>query len=187
MSRSLVLLLVLVLVLVQTAVGFMCQELFLCQFNSSALQDVHYRYSYVYNKVEFIRFDSHVGSFVGLNSFGQKLAANWNNGSDWLNVMKKPDGQMDREALWLNGANMAVCRFTLGSGETISCLVEHLSLKEPLSIDWTPPPGRPMPESEKIKIAFGVLGLIVGLVLFLTGFIYYKKKAGALPPILSMN
>uniref|UniRef100_A0A3B3WP73 Ig-like domain-containing protein n=1 Tax=Poecilia mexicana TaxID=48701 RepID=A0A3B3WP73_9TELE len=212
--------------------GFMTHELFRCHFNSSELQDIHYSYSYIYNKVEFIQFDSRVGSFVGLNSFGEKLAARWNNGevkfnigisysplpvsvapsvtlstvvpptggpssmltcsvygffpkqirvtwmrngqkvtSDVTSTTELPDGA------WLYQIHSSL-EFKPRSGEKISCMVEHLSLEEPLTIDWTPPPGQPMPESEKIKIAFGVLGLILGLVLSLTGFIYYKKKAG---------
>uniref|UniRef100_A0A3B3WT00 Ig-like domain-containing protein n=1 Tax=Poecilia mexicana TaxID=48701 RepID=A0A3B3WT00_9TELE len=229
--------------------GFMTHELFRCHFNSSELQDIHYSYSYIYNKVEFIQFDSRVGSFVGLNSFGEKLAARWNNGTGWLNICSgskvmqllsvnvdlsisysplpvsvapsvtlstvvPPTGGPSSmltcsvygffpkqirvtwmrngqkvtsdvtsttelpDGAWLYQIHSSL-EFKPRSGEKISCMVEHLSLEEPLTIDWTPPPGQPMPESEKIKIAFGVLGLILGLVLSLTGFIYYKKKAGA--------
>uniref|UniRef100_A0A3B3WRP9 Ig-like domain-containing protein n=1 Tax=Poecilia mexicana TaxID=48701 RepID=A0A3B3WRP9_9TELE len=217
--------------------GFMTHELFRCHFNSSELQDIHYSYSYIYNKVEFIQFDSRVGSFVGLNSFGEKLAARWNNGNKFycnnksifittfnrfalvapsvtLSTVVPPTGGPSSmltcsvygffpkqirvtwmrngqkvtsdvtsttelpDGAWLYQIHSSL-EFKPRSGEKISCMVEHLSLEEPLTIDWTPPPGQPMPESEKIKIAFGVLGLILGLVLSLTGFIYYKKKAGA--------
>ncbi|XP_039679054.1 H-2 class II histocompatibility antigen, E-S beta chain-like isoform X2 [Perca fluviatilis] len=63
--------------------------------------------------------------------------------------------------------------YTPRSGEKISCMVEHASLKEPLITHWDPS----MPESEKNKIAIGASGLILGLVLSLAGFIYYKRKA----------
>ncbi|MEQ2200923.1 hypothetical protein XENOCAPTIV_004932 [Xenoophorus captivus] len=59
------------------------------------------------------------------------------------------------------------------SGEKISCRVEHASLKEPLITDWSPS----MPESQKNKLAIGASGLILGLILSLAGFIYYKRKA----------
>ncbi|XP_040886950.1 H-2 class II histocompatibility antigen, E-S beta chain-like isoform X1 [Toxotes jaculatrix] len=59
------------------------------------------------------------------------------------------------------------------SGEKISCVVEHASLREPLVTDWDPS----MPESERNKIAIGASGLILGLILSLAGFIYYRRKA----------
>uniref|UniRef100_A0A8D0CTJ6 Ig-like domain-containing protein n=1 Tax=Sander lucioperca TaxID=283035 RepID=A0A8D0CTJ6_SANLU len=59
------------------------------------------------------------------------------------------------------------------SPEKISCMVEHASLRETLITDWDPS----MPVSERNKIAIGASGLILGLVLSLAGFIYYKRKA----------
>uniref|UniRef100_A0A667ZGC8 Ig-like domain-containing protein n=1 Tax=Myripristis murdjan TaxID=586833 RepID=A0A667ZGC8_9TELE len=58
------------------------------------------------------------------------------------------------------------------SGEKISCMVEHISLSEPVIRDWDPS----LPESERNKIAIGASGLILGLILSLAGFIYYKRK-----------
>uniref|UniRef100_A0A1A8F7A5 Ig-like domain-containing protein n=1 Tax=Nothobranchius korthausae TaxID=1143690 RepID=A0A1A8F7A5_9TELE len=63
--------------------------------------------------------------------------------------------------------------YTPRSGEKISCMVEHASLKEPLITDWEPS----MPESERNQIAIGASGLILGLILSLAGFIYYKRKS----------
>ncbi|XP_005950838.1 H-2 class II histocompatibility antigen, E-S beta chain [Haplochromis burtoni] len=65
--------------------------------------------------------------------------------------------------------------YTPRSGEKISCKVEHASLKEPLITDWDP--SSSMPESERNKLAIGASGLILGLILSLAGFIYYKRKA----------
>ncbi|KAM4714228.1 H-2 class II histocompatibility antigen, E-S beta chain-like isoform 2-T2 [Anableps anableps] len=96
--------------------------------------------------------------------------------------------------------------YTPRSGEHISCRVEHASLKEPLITAWgkaawtaahlahlavshlslpprltcltcPPPPDPSMPDSERNKLAIGASGLILGLVLSLAGFIYYKRKA----------
>ncbi|XP_062271269.1 H-2 class II histocompatibility antigen, E-S beta chain-like [Scomber scombrus] len=63
--------------------------------------------------------------------------------------------------------------YTPRSGEKISCKVEHASLSEPLITDWDPS----LPESERNKIAIGASGLILGLILSLAGFIYYKRKS----------
>ncbi|KAF3698436.1 DLA class II histocompatibility antigen, DR-1 beta chain Precursor [Channa argus] len=63
--------------------------------------------------------------------------------------------------------------YTPRSGEKISCVVEHASLKQPLVTDWDPS----LPESERNQIAIGASGLILGLILSLAGFIYYKRKA----------
>ncbi|KAM4612314.1 H-2 class II histocompatibility antigen, E-S beta chain-like [Polymixia lowei] len=62
--------------------------------------------------------------------------------------------------------------YTPKSGEKISCMVEHASLDKPLVEDWDPS----LPESEKSKIAIGASGLLLGLVLSLAGFIYYRRK-----------
>ncbi|XP_069031318.1 H-2 class II histocompatibility antigen, E-S beta chain-like [Embiotoca jacksoni] len=63
--------------------------------------------------------------------------------------------------------------YTPRSGEKISCVVEHASLDKPLITDWDPS----MPESERNKVAIGASGLVLGLILSLAGFIYYKRKA----------
>ncbi|XP_023256575.1 DLA class II histocompatibility antigen, DR-1 beta chain-like isoform X2 [Seriola lalandi dorsalis] len=62
--------------------------------------------------------------------------------------------------------------YTPRPGEKITCMVEHASLKEPTLYDWDP-----MPESQRNKIAVGTAGLVLGLVLFLVGVIYYKRNA----------
>ncbi|XP_066579911.1 H-2 class II histocompatibility antigen, I-E beta chain-like isoform X1 [Amia ocellicauda] len=59
------------------------------------------------------------------------------------------------------------------SGETISCRVEHSSLKEPLEIKWDPS----MPGSDRNKIIIGASGLVLGLVIAAAGGVYYKKKS----------
>nr|AYN72203.1 MHC class II antigen beta chain [Oreochromis niloticus] len=63
--------------------------------------------------------------------------------------------------------------YTPRSGEKISCVVEHASLEKPLITDWD----SSMPESERNKLAIGASGLILGLILSLAGFIYYRRKA----------
>ncbi|XP_067471888.1 rano class II histocompatibility antigen, A beta chain-like [Thunnus thynnus] len=66
-------------------------------------------------------------------------------------------------------------KYTPNPGEKITCMVEHLSLSEPMLQVWDPS----LPASEHIKIIVGTFLLILGFVLMSTGFIYYKKKSVA--------
>ncbi|XP_028853095.1 H-2 class II histocompatibility antigen, I-E beta chain-like [Denticeps clupeoides] len=59
------------------------------------------------------------------------------------------------------------------SGEKISCVVEHASLKEPKETFWDPSAS----QSETNKIAIGAAGLVLGVIVSAAGFIYYKRKA----------
>ncbi|XP_075891355.1 H-2 class II histocompatibility antigen, E-S beta chain-like [Nelusetta ayraudi] len=72
---------------------------------------------------------------------------------------------------WYNQVHSNL-EYTPGSGE-VSCVVHHRSLMKPLATVWE----SSMPESEKSKIAIGASGLILGLILTLAGFIYYKTKS----------
>ncbi|XP_014823044.1 PREDICTED: rano class II histocompatibility antigen, A beta chain-like isoform X2 [Poecilia mexicana] len=63
--------------------------------------------------------------------------------------------------------------YTPTSGEKISCMVEHVTLSEPRIIVWNDS----LPEGEKNKIVVGLSGLILGLVIFISGFIYHRKKS----------
>uniref|UniRef100_A0A3B3VNA9 H-2 class II histocompatibility antigen, E-S beta chain-like n=1 Tax=Poecilia latipinna TaxID=48699 RepID=A0A3B3VNA9_9TELE len=212
-----------------------------CVFNSTELKDIQYINSYYYNKLEYARFDSNVGKFVGYTKYGVMNAEIWNkdqseiartkamketycqyNIGNWYpNMLTKsvePTVRLySRTPPAGHHPSMLVCRvydfypktikvrwlrdgqevtsdvtttdemedgdwyyqvhstleYTPRSGERISCRVEHASLKEPLVTDWDPS----MPDSERNKLAIGASGLILGLILSLAGFIYYKRKA----------
>ncbi|KAF1384200.1 hypothetical protein PFLUV_G00139870 [Perca fluviatilis] len=224
-----------------TADGFMEYFLSRCEFNSSDLKDIKFIQSLYYNKVEFARFSSSLGKFVGYNEYGVNKAEDLNNNPSYLALLRAAKELFCK--LYIDFANdhflsksvkphvvlsstappagkhpaMLVCsvydfypkqirvswirdgkevtsdvtstdeladgdwyyqihshlEYTPRSGEKISCMVEHASLREPLITDWEPS----MPESERNKIAIGASGLILGLVLSLAGFIYYKRKA----------
>uniref|UniRef100_A0A8C9Y0J6 Ig-like domain-containing protein n=1 Tax=Sander lucioperca TaxID=283035 RepID=A0A8C9Y0J6_SANLU len=212
-----------------TADGFRHYHLDRCVFNSSDLNDIEYSRSVYYNKVEYFRFSSSLGKFVGYTEYGVMQANYWNRQTSYLAGMRAtkvryckptidPYVRLDSTAPF-GGKHpaMLVCsvydfypkqirvswirdgkevtsdvtstdeladgdwyyqihsylEYTPRSGEKISCMVEHASLREPLITQWDPS----MPESERNKIAIGASGLILGLVLSLAGFIYYKRKA----------
>ncbi|XP_076859427.1 rano class II histocompatibility antigen, A beta chain-like [Brachyhypopomus gauderio] len=62
--------------------------------------------------------------------------------------------------------------YTPKHGEKISCVVEHASFKQPMVYDWD----TSLPKSDRIKIGVGAAGLVLGVVMVATGFLYYKWK-----------
>ncbi|KAM4536367.1 H-2 class II histocompatibility antigen, E-S beta chain-like isoform 1-T1 [Odontesthes bonariensis] len=231
----------LLFITVCTADGFREFYAIRCEFNSTELKDIEFIQSYFYNKLEYARFSSSLGKFVGYTEFGVKNAERWNKDTGQLAALRaqKETYCQHNIGLWYSGflpksvkptvrlystapsagrhAAMLLCRvydfypktikvswlrdgqevtsdvtsteemedgdwyyqiqshleYTPRSGEKISCKVEHASLQEPLITDWDPS----MPDSERNKIAIGASGLILGLILSLAGFIYYKRKA----------
>ncbi|CAI5657280.1 unnamed protein product [Oreochromis niloticus] len=216
-----------------------------CLFNSTELRDIDYIRSYYYNMIEYVRFDSSVGKFVGYTEYGVKEAEYFNNDPGQLAAMRaqketycqenvdfwyqsvltnsvKPSVRLHyippvdlRPAIlvcsvynfypkeikvsWLrNGQEVSpditssvefanadwlyqthsYMEYTPRSGEKISCMVEHSSLKEPLVTDWVPS----MSESKKLMIV-GAFGLILGLLFFLAGVIYTRMCSRVKPRI----
>ncbi|KAG8010069.1 DLA class II histocompatibility antigen, partial [Nibea albiflora] len=86
--------------------------------------------------------------------------------SDVTSTVELPDGN------WLYQMH-SYLEFTPRSGEKISCMVEHATLKQPNIYDWE----EVTDESERNKYAVGAAGLLLGLVFFITGLIYFKKNA----------
>nr|AYN72186.1 MHC class II antigen beta chain [Oreochromis niloticus] len=226
-----------------TADGFMSYVVTGCDFNSTELKDIQFIRSHYYNMMEFLRFDSNVGKYVGFTQLGVKNADRLNKDQGQLAAMRAQKGTYCVHNIGVWNSNilsksakpyvrlhsstppsghhqaMLVCsvydfypknikvswlrdgekvsadvtsteemadgdwyyqihshlEYTPRSGEKISCKVEHASLEKPLITDWDP--SSPMPESERNKLAIGASGLILGLILSLAGFIYYRRKA----------
>uniref|UniRef100_A0A669E428 MHC class II beta chain N-terminal domain-containing protein n=1 Tax=Oreochromis niloticus TaxID=8128 RepID=A0A669E428_ORENI len=59
-----------------------------CLFNSSELRDIEYVRSYYYNRIEYVRFSSSVGMFVGYTEYGVREADQWNKDQGQLAVMR---------------------------------------------------------------------------------------------------
>ncbi|XP_039898986.1 H-2 class II histocompatibility antigen, E-S beta chain-like isoform X1 [Simochromis diagramma] len=229
---------------IRTADGFLEYRVDRCEFNTTELKHIEYIYSRYYKKIEYIRFSSSVGQYVGFTEHGVKLAMLWNNDTARLNLMRRMVTEYcyhnidvhDRAVLAksvqpsvriksktpLSGQHpaMLVCsvydffpseikvswlrdgqevtsdvtstkemangdwyyqthsylEYTPRSGENISCVVEHASLKEPLITDWEPSSDKSTPEST-VLIAIGASILTLGLILLLAGCFLYRWKA----------
>ncbi|XP_063324495.1 H-2 class II histocompatibility antigen, I-E beta chain-like [Pelmatolapia mariae] len=229
---------------IHTADGFLEYSVDRCEFNSTELKDMEYIYSHYYNKIEYIRFSSNVGEYVGVTEYGVMLAEILNNSTALLNSTRQMvteycyhnidihdqaiiaksvqprvriksktplSGQhpamlvcnvydffpSEIKVSWLrdgqevssdvtsteempNGdwyyQSHSYLEYTPRSGEKISCVVEHVSLKESLITDWEPSSDKSTSESTPLS-AIGASILTLGLILLLAGFIFYRWKA----------
>lgn len=69
--------------------GFLEYRVDRCEFNTTELKHIEYIYSRYYRKIEYIRFSSSVGEYVGFTEHGVKLAKLWNNDTARLNSMRQ--------------------------------------------------------------------------------------------------
>uniref|UniRef100_A0A3Q1HG94 Ig-like domain-containing protein n=1 Tax=Acanthochromis polyacanthus TaxID=80966 RepID=A0A3Q1HG94_9TELE len=204
--------------------GFMQYRIDHCLFNSTDLKDIEYIKSNYYNKVEYVRFTSSLGKFVGFNAYGIYNAERWNNDPTELSRWRAQKETYCQHNIgnWYSAVlsksvqptvrlqsvptpsghhpSMLVCsvydfypknikvswfrdRKEVSSDVTSTEEMEngdwyyqiHSHLEYTPSQCWSKNPS--MPESERNKIAIGASGLVLGLVLSLAGFIYYKRKA----------
>ncbi|XP_026016347.1 H-2 class II histocompatibility antigen, E-S beta chain-like isoform X1 [Astatotilapia calliptera] len=108
--------------------------------------------------------------------FPSKIKVNWlRDGQEVTSDVTSTEEMADGDWYYQTHSHL---EYTPRSGEKISCKVEHASLEKPLITDWDP--SSSMPESERNKLAIGASGLILGLILSLAGFIYYRRKARVL-------
>ncbi|KAK7877357.1 hypothetical protein WMY93_031930 [Mugilogobius chulae] len=209
-----------------------------CEFNSTQPQDIVFINSYVYNKMEYARFDSRVNRFVGYTKYGVYNAERWNNDTAILErwrhqketycgnnipiwydtmlsksvepyaVLNSPPSTGQTRILvcsvygffpkhisvsWTNNKiNITTgvtstdllpdgdwyyqlhshLEYQPRSGDQISCVIEHMSLKDPLVLDW----GGTLSSDDRLIIILASLGVVLGLVLSLAGFFFYKHR-----------
>ncbi|KAL6456310.1 hypothetical protein MHYP_G00348530 [Metynnis hypsauchen] len=84
MEKLWTVLLVELVTLLGTTNGYYNERRSQCLYRSRDLSDMVYIDSYIFNKIEFIRFNSTVGKYVGFTEFGIKNADRWNSDTAFL-------------------------------------------------------------------------------------------------------
>lgn len=134
------------------------------------------------------------------NFYPKQIRVTWlRNGQEVTSAVTSSEAMPDGEWYYQIHSHL---EHTPTAGEKITCMVEHLSLSEPVLQVWGKcatvmqivcririckmykhhfltilDPSLPAPE--RIKVAVGLCGLMLGLVIVSSGFIYYKKKSVA--------
>uniref|UniRef100_A0A4W6DXM8 Ig-like domain-containing protein n=1 Tax=Lates calcarifer TaxID=8187 RepID=A0A4W6DXM8_LATCA len=176
-----------------------------CTFKGPDFEDIEYIVTNHYNKKLMMEYNSTRGNWTGFTAYALLKAETFNgdlyDGLLRLNSVKQPGGghpailvcsaynfyPKQIQVTWLrNGQEVtsavsssdampdgdwyyqihSYLEYTPTPGETITCMVQHLTLSEPMLQVW-----------EQIKIVVGLCGLILGVVIVSSGFIYYKKKS----------
>uniref|UniRef100_A0A3Q2QY58 MHC class II beta chain N-terminal domain-containing protein n=1 Tax=Fundulus heteroclitus TaxID=8078 RepID=A0A3Q2QY58_FUNHE len=88
-----------------------------CVFNSSELKDIEFILSLYYNKLEYARFSSSVGKYVGYTEFGVKNAERWNSDPSEITTRKN-----EKERYCLNNVGNDYYKALTKSGECL-CLI----------------------------------------------------------------
>lgn len=84
-----------------------------CVFNSTELKDIEYIRSSYYNKLEYTRFSSSVGKFVGFTEYGVRNAEYWNSDPSKLSAMRA-----QKEVYCLNHVPVYYSNVLTKSGES---------------------------------------------------------------------
>ncbi|KAL2092129.1 hypothetical protein ACEWY4_011927 [Coilia grayii] len=105
-----------------------------CRFSSWDLSDLEYIRLYVFNKAEYIRFNSTVGKFVGYNEYGVYNAEQWNKDPGILDAMR-----VEKDRYCRPSAQIDINNILTKKGQNTTCLtvepVVKLRLGKPSSGD----------------------------------------------------
>lgn len=100
----------------------MYYDLTRCVFNSTEVKDFEYVRSWYCNKLEFIRFDSSVGKFVGYTELGVKNAERLNKDQGQLAALRA-----QKETYCKHNIDIDYSSVLSKSGECAVCMTSSLS------------------------------------------------------------
>ncbi|XP_071329925.1 class II histocompatibility antigen, B-L beta chain-like [Trachinotus anak] len=107
------------------------------------------------------------------NFYPKQIQVTWlQNGREMTSAISSSDVMPDGD--WFYQIH-SYLEYNPSPEEKITCMVQHLSLSEPMLQVWDPS----LPVQEQIRIIVGLCGLMLGFLFVSSGFIYYKKKSAA--------
>lgn len=116
------------------------------------------------------------------NFYPQEIELTWlQNGQEMTSGVTSTEVMSDGEFYYQIHSYL---EYNPKSGEEISCMVEHVSLSEPLVQRWDPYAADSLLSSARVKIAIGTCFLVVGLTMLAVGCVKHKKRSAALCTIM---
>ncbi|XP_050190670.1 class II histocompatibility antigen, B-L beta chain-like, partial [Myiozetetes cayanensis] len=150
----------------------------------------------IYNRQQYVHFDSDVGVFVGDTPFGEVQARHWNSQQDvstpFLVNRRVPPSMSISLVRWFQDGQelpehvvatdvvpngdwtyqvLVMLEIPPRRGVTYTCQVEHISLEHPLSRHWEMPQ-----DTVHSKILVGVGGFVLGFVFLVVGLGFYLRE-----------
>ncbi|XP_026549187.1 H-2 class II histocompatibility antigen, I-E beta chain-like [Notechis scutatus] len=184
---------------------------FLVQWKSECLflngtQRVQYLFKEMYDRQEFVRFDSDFGKFVAVTAFGKADADIWNSNEQIMQYQKAAVDFFCRHNYEVNSykapkrEERAIGRRSEAFGEELqngdwtyqlqvmletqpqwgdvyTCQVGHVSLEAPITVQWEPRSS----SSARSKLWTGIMGAVIGAAFLAVGLFSYLKSKKATP------
>ncbi|XP_074666647.1 class II histocompatibility antigen, B-L beta chain-like isoform X6 [Strix aluco] len=170
-----------------------------CQYLNGT-ERVRYVERFIYNREQYVHFDSDVGLYVADTPLGEPTAKHWNSQPEKLEDTQTAVDTFCRhnyqiEVKWFqNGREemervvstdvipngdwtyqvLVMLETTPQRGDTYTCQVEHVSLQHPVSQCW-----ELQLDGARSKMLTGVGGFVLGLIFLVLGLGLYVRKKGA--------